>query len=66
MEDKEVTSDSKHGFTEGKLCLTNLVAFCYSSGPWPAIKGHAVACPPSRCWGGEENGKKKARTRGSG
>jgi len=27
MEDKEVTGDSTHGFTEGKLCLTNLVAF---------------------------------------
>lgn len=26
MENKEVTSDSQHGFTEGKLCLTNLVA----------------------------------------
>lgn len=23
----EVISDSQHGFTEGKLCLTNLVAF---------------------------------------
>jgi len=27
MENKEVTYDSQHGFTEGKSCLTNLVAF---------------------------------------
>jgi len=27
MENKEVISDSQHDFTEGKSCLTNLVAF---------------------------------------
>ncbi|GAB0204623.1 mitochondrial enolase superfamily member 1 [Grus japonensis] len=30
MENKEVTGDSQPGFTKGKLCLTNLVAFYHS------------------------------------
>jgi len=27
MDNKEVTGDSQHGFTKGKSCLTNFIAF---------------------------------------
>jgi len=28
MENKEVTGDRQHGFSKGKSCLMNLMAFC--------------------------------------
>lgn len=36
MENNDVMGHSKHGFSKGKLCLKNLVAFCdrYSGSGW--------------------------------
>lgn len=31
MKDKKVTGNSLNGFTKGKSCLTNQIAFCYKT-----------------------------------
>jgi len=41
VEEKKVIRSSQHGFTKGKSCLTNLIAFCDGMASW-IDEGRAV------------------------
>ena len=42
VEEKVVVGSGQHGFTKGKSCLTNLIAFCDGMTGW-VDEGRAVA-----------------------